>query len=188
MKKMELPPTASQTPELWRQAMTFGDRLTGTEPDISSWRGQRWEPSNLAADIDYDIADHCLRIHIGGPLDLRCAFRLMAIAQAVDDSISQAVLDLTGVTQIFDSGVAALILFAKELTKRGVSGIRTQGLDLDKSTLSPYATGSVPSTLRRVFVWSPPAILDMDPLVMPIEVRGISISNPATGPCPKVGE
>ncbi len=86
---------------------------------MANWSGHRWEPSNLAADIDYNIVDNCLRIYIAGPLDLRCAFRLMAIAQAVDDSITQAVLDLTGVTQLFDSGVAALMLFAKELTKRG---------------------------------------------------------------------
>ncbi len=188
MKKMALPPLANRSPASWRQAMTFGDCLTGASHDLASWRGHQWEPSNLAADIDYDILDHCLCISISGPLDLRCAFRLLAIAQAVDDSITQCVLDLTGVTQIFDSGVAALILLTQELTKRGIGGIRTQGLHIDSTSLSPYATGSVPATLRRVFVWSPPAILDQDPLVMPIEVKGIAINRTSTGASPQIVE
>lgn len=188
MKKMELPPLAKMSPDIWRQAMTFGDSLTGANPRMANWSGHPWEPSNLAADIDYDIMDNCLCIYITGPLDLRCAFRLLAIAQAVDDSITQSVLDLTGVTQIFDSGVAALILLTQELTKRGILGIRTQGLHIDSANLSPYATGSVPGTLRRVFIWSPPAILDQDTLVMPIEVKGVAINSASTGANPKIVE
>ena len=129
-----------------------------------------------------------MRISITGPLDLRCAFRLLAIAHAVDDSINQSVLDLTGVNQIFDFGVATLILLTQDFTKRGIVGIRTQGLDFDSATLSPYATGFVPGTLRRVFIWSPPAVLDQNPLIMPIEVKGIAINNTSTGASPKIVE
>ncbi len=32
MKKMALPPLAKNSPDNWRQAMTFGDTLTGANP------------------------------------------------------------------------------------------------------------------------------------------------------------
>ena len=112
-----------------------------------------WENLGLAADIDYEVQNGILRIAIHGPLDLRCTTRLLAIAQAIDDTISACCLSLEGGTRVFDSGVRALILLAKALTHQGVESIRIEGLDLNRPSLSPYRTGSVASSLRRVFTW-----------------------------------
>ncbi|HSO84490.1 STAS domain-containing protein [Thiocapsa sp.] len=91
-----------------------------------------------AADLDYEIDDGVLRIRIDGPLDLRCAFALLLIGQAVDESIDACTLDLTGVDRIFDSGIAALVLVARELKQKGVEQIRIHGLDLHSATLQPF--------------------------------------------------
>jgi ABC-type transporter Mla MlaB component len=91
-----------------------------------------------SAEVDYRVNDGTLHIQVEGPLDLRCLFRLICIGQAVDDSISECVLDLTGVDQIFDSGLAALLVLSKELTQRGVERIRIQGIELESPTLSPF--------------------------------------------------
>jgi ABC-type transporter Mla MlaB component len=90
------------------------------------------------ADLEYEVEEGILRIRIDGPLDLRCAFALLLIGQTVDDSIDACTLDLTGVDQVFDSGIAALVLVAKELTRKGVGRIRIQGLDLESPTLQPF--------------------------------------------------
>jgi ABC-type transporter Mla MlaB component len=91
-----------------------------------------------SAEIDYRVNDGTLHIQVEGPLDLRCLFRLICIGQAVDDSISECVLDLTGVDQVFDSGLAALLVLSRELTRRGVERIRIQGIKLESPTLSPF--------------------------------------------------
>ncbi len=91
-----------------------------------------------AADLSYVIQDGVLRIDVSGPLDLRCVFRLLRIGQAVDDSITECVLDLTDVERVFDSGVAALLLFSKELTVRGVKTIRIDGRKLESAALQPF--------------------------------------------------
>jgi ABC-type transporter Mla MlaB component len=91
-----------------------------------------------SAEVDYRLKDGTLHIQIEGPLDLRCLFRLICIGQAVDDSIFECVLDLTGVDQVFDSGLAALLVLSKELTRRGVERIRIQGIELESPTLSPF--------------------------------------------------
>lgn len=91
-----------------------------------------------AADLSYVIQDGVLRIDVSGPMDLRCVFRLLRIGQAVDDSISECVLDLTNVDRVFDSGVAALILLSKELMIRGVKTIRIDGRKLESAALKPY--------------------------------------------------
>ena len=90
-----------------------------------------------AADLDYEIHDGHLRIRIDGSLDLRCAFALLLMGQAVDESIDACTLDLTGVDRIFDSGIAALVLVARALKDKGVEQIRIYGLDIDSATLKP---------------------------------------------------
>ncbi|MGB7550437.1 MAG: hypothetical protein WBM15_02610, partial [Chromatiaceae bacterium] len=109
------------------------------------------------------------------PLDLRCIFQLIAIGKTADESITSCVLDLRGVNKIFDSGVAALILLARELTERGVGHIHIQEPDINRTALSPYITGSIPSFLRKACVRSSPGIFDTDPMVMPIEVKARSL-------------
>lgn len=94
--------------------------------------------TNPPANLEYDIDEGILRIRIDGPLDLRCAFALLLIGRTVDDSIEACTLDLTGVDQVFDSGIAALILVARELRRKGVGQIRMHGLDLESPTLRPF--------------------------------------------------
>jgi len=131
------------------------------------------EALGLAADIDYEVQDGLLRIRVAGPLDARCTSRLLAIGRAVDDSISACRLSLGGVTRVLDSGIAALKLLARALTRKGV-GIRLEGLDLDQATPSHYQSthlwGAEPASTRRVFTWSAPSLFDADPLVMPIKI------------------
>ena len=155
----------------WRQAATVGPGYGCHEWRSGPWRDPAWESTALAADLDYDIQEGVLYIRIRGPLDLRCIFQLIAIGKTADEGIRRCVLDLTGVNKIFDSGVAALILLARELSERGVDHLHIQGPDLNRTVLSPYITGSIPSFLRKVCVRSSPGILDTDPLVMPIEVK-----------------
>ncbi len=106
-------------------------------------RGLEWvvgpeDPVSESADLDYSINQGTLQIAVMGPLDLRCVFRLLGIGQAVDDSISTCLIDLTGVSKVFDSGIAALVLLARELTKRGVEKIRIRGLAVPNASLAPY--------------------------------------------------
>jgi ABC-type transporter Mla MlaB component len=99
---------------------------------------RRVQGTNPPANLDYEIDEGILRIRIDGPLDLRCAFALLLIGRTVDDSIDACTLDLTGVDQVFDSGIAALVLVARELTRKGVGEIRIHGLDIDSPTLQPF--------------------------------------------------
>ena len=69
-----------------------------------------------------------LHIKVSGPLDLRCASRLLAIARTVDDSVVACRLGLAGVTQVFDSGLATLILLTKTLASRGIGWISIEDL------------------------------------------------------------
>lgn len=98
--------------------------------------------SSLVSDtteLDYSVDAGRLRIDVSGPLDLRCWFRLLGIGQAVDDSISECLIDLSHVDRVFDSGIAALVVLARELTKRGVARIRIHGLHHDNTaSLAPY--------------------------------------------------
>ncbi|NCC28337.1 MAG: hypothetical protein EOM22_09385 [Gammaproteobacteria bacterium] len=105
-------------------------------PDRTGKRTQGFATS--AADLDYEIDDGHLHIRIDGSLDLRCAFALLLIGQAVDESIDACTLDLTSVDRIFDSGIAALVLVAKALKDKGVAQIRIRGLDLESATLQPF--------------------------------------------------
>ncbi|NCA70238.1 MAG: hypothetical protein EOM91_09030 [Sphingobacteriia bacterium] len=98
------------------------------------------DAADVSADLDYRIEEGTLRIHVFGPLDLRCVFRLLGIGRAVDDSIRECLIDLSGVSRVFDSGVAALVLFAHELTKSGVAKIRIRGYELRSASLLPYLT------------------------------------------------
>jgi ABC-type transporter Mla MlaB component len=91
-----------------------------------------------AADLDYEIDHGHLQIRIDGPLDLRCAFALLLIAQTVDESIHACTLDITSVDRIFDSGIAALVLVTRALKTKGVEQIRIHGLNLDSPTLQPF--------------------------------------------------
>ncbi|QVL48407.1 MAG: hypothetical protein KFB96_22840 [Thiocapsa sp.] len=91
-----------------------------------------------AADLDYEIDDGHLQIRIDGSLDLRSAFALLLIGQAVDESIDTCTLDLTGVDRIFDSGIAVLVLVTRALKENGVEQIRIHGIDLDSATLQPF--------------------------------------------------
>lgn len=171
MKPLSLPSLQRAPRGKWRQAATVGPGYGRYEWRLGPWRDPAWESTALAADLDYDIQDGVLYIRIRGPLDLRCTFQLIAIGKTAGEGIRHCVLDLTGVNKIFDSGVAALILLARELTERGVGRLHIQGPDLNLTALSPYITGSIPSLLRKVCVRSSPGIFDSDPMVMPIEVQ-----------------
>lgn len=94
--------------------------------------------ASAAAALEYDIDDGLLQIRIDGPLDLRCAFALLRIGQTADESIGACTFDLTGVDRIFDSGIAALALVARELKHKGVGRVQIQGIDLDSAILQPY--------------------------------------------------
>jgi ABC-type transporter Mla MlaB component len=171
MKQLSLPPLQRAPRSNRRQAVTVGLGYGRDEWGSGLWRRSAWESTARAADLDYDIQEGVLHIRIRGPLDLRCIFQLIAIGKSADEGITSCVLDLTGVNKVFDSGVAALILLARELTERGVGRIHVQGPDLNRTALSPYITGSIPSFLRKVCVLSSPGIFDTDPMVMPIEVK-----------------
>lgn len=149
-----LPPS---NPHPWREAVCIGLCSTGMDdiklPSGNAVAEVAGENLGLAADIDYDIKDGVLSIRVTGPLDLRCTTRLLAITHAIDDSIASCRLILDGVTRVFDSGIAALILLAKVLTRQGVDRIRIEGLDLNRPSLSPYRTGTVAASMRRVFTW-----------------------------------
>ncbi len=147
----------SSNPRPWREALCIG-LCSNSMDDIklpTGIGGTEVEGENLglAADIDYDIDNGVLSIAVRGPLDLRCTTRLLAISRAADESIASCRLILDEVTRVFDSGIAALILLAKALTHRGVDRIRIEGLDLNRPSLSPYRSGTVAASMRRVFTW-----------------------------------
>lgn len=175
MKQLSLPPSQRAPRGIRRPAATVGLGYGRDEWRSGPWRDPAWESTALAADLDYDIQGGVLYIRIRGPLDLRCIFQLIAIGKTADESITSCVLDLRGVNKIFDSGVAALILLARELTERGVGHIHIQEPDINRTALSPYITGSIPSFLRKACVRSSPGIFDTDPMVMPIEVKARSL-------------
>ncbi|MCK7580410.1 MAG: hypothetical protein MZV65_35375, partial [Chromatiales bacterium] len=81
------------------------------------------DDQDVAADIVYERRNAVLHIKISGPLDLRCASRLLAIARAADDSVVACRLGLSGVTQVFDSGLATLMLLTKILASHGIGRI-----------------------------------------------------------------
>ena len=87
------------------------------------------EDRDIPADIAYELRDSVLRIKVSGPLDLRCTSRLLAIARAVDDSVSACHLILSEVTQVYDSGLAALILLTKHLAEHGIGWVCIEDLD-----------------------------------------------------------
>ncbi len=151
MKQLSLPPLQRAPRSNRRQAVTVGLGYGRDEWGSGLWRRSAWESTARAADLDYDIQEGVLHIRIRGPLDLRCIFQLIAIGKSADEGI--------------------LILLARELTERGVGRIHVQGPDLNRTALSPYITGSIPSFLRKVCVRSSPGIFDTDPMVMPIEVK-----------------
>lgn len=81
-------------------------------------------PPDRPAVIEYGVRNGVLSIELSGPLDLRCAFRLLAIAGALDDAVIACRLSLLGVTQVYDSGLAVLLLLIKVLAEKGVSWVR----------------------------------------------------------------
>lgn len=89
------------------------------------------EDQDAAADIVYERRNAVLHIKISGPLDLRCASRLLAIARAADDSVVACRLGLSGVTQVFDSGLATLMLLTKILAAHGIGRISIEDLKLN---------------------------------------------------------
>lgn len=89
-------------------------------------RVQDRDDANRVATLDYSISDGTLSIRIIGPLDLRCAFPLLRIGQAIDGSISTCVLDLTQVDRLLDSGIAALMLVSEQLARDGVKTIQVR--------------------------------------------------------------
>lgn len=86
------------------------------------------DDQDVAADIVYERRNAVLHIKISGPLDLRCASRLLAIARAADDSVVACRLGLSGVTQVFDSGLATLMLLTKILASHGIGRISIDSL------------------------------------------------------------
>jgi ABC-type transporter Mla MlaB component len=88
------------------------------------------EAGTLAADIDYDVRHAVLHIQVFGPLDLRCVLRMKAIAAAVDETVVASRIGLCGVTRVFDSGIAALMILIRALAEKGITWIRVDGPDL----------------------------------------------------------
>ncbi len=99
-------------------------RLQGRSAMLA--RAQDRDDANRVATLDYSISDGTLSIRIIGPLDLRCAFPLLRIGQAIDGSISTCVLDLTQVDRLLDSGIAALMLVSEQLARDGVQRIQVR--------------------------------------------------------------
>jgi ABC-type transporter Mla MlaB component len=89
-------------------------------------RAQDRDDANRMATLDYSISEGTLSIRIAGPLDLRCAFPLLRVGQAVDGSISTCILDVTEVDRLLDSGIAALMLVSEQLARDGVQTIRVR--------------------------------------------------------------
>lgn len=98
-------------------------------------------PSHLPPVIDHDRRNGLLTIEITGPLDLRSAFRLLEIADTVDDTVVACRLGLDGVTRVFDSGVAAVMALINALTKKGVSWICIDGPGSEGRIGQPTAAG-----------------------------------------------
>jgi ABC-type transporter Mla MlaB component len=107
---------------------TRGQRATGTD----------WGDVHDCASLDYTLEEGLLQIRISGPLDLRCAFVLQGLVQAIDDSVHGCILDLSGVDRVFDSGIAILLLAVGALQREGIEDIRIQGIDLDTALLRPF--------------------------------------------------
>lgn len=116
----------------------FADQSHGAGCNASNRSSADRRESSPGAILDYSIGDGHLRIEIKGVLDLRCAFALLLIVKAVDDSIRSCVLDASEVEQVFDSGIAALILAANALTKIGVGQVEICGLERDSIVLKPF--------------------------------------------------
>ena len=87
------------------------------------------EDRDIPADIVYELRDSVLRIKVFGSLDLCCIFCLLVIARAVDDSVSACHLVFSEVTQVYDSGLAALILLTKHLAENGVGWVCIEDLN-----------------------------------------------------------
>jgi ABC-type transporter Mla MlaB component len=97
-------------------------RLQGRSAMLA--RAQDRDDANRMATLDYSISDGTLSIRIAGPLDLRCAFPLLRVGQAIDGSITTCILDVTEVDRLLDSGIAALMLVSEQLARDGVQTIR----------------------------------------------------------------
>jgi ABC-type transporter Mla MlaB component len=99
-------------------------RLQGRSAMLA--RAQDHDDANRVATLDYSISEGTLSIRIAGPLDLRCAFPLLRVGQAIDGSISTCILDVTKVDRLLDSGIAALMLVSEQLARDGVQTIRVR--------------------------------------------------------------
>jgi hypothetical protein len=86
------------------------------------------QPRLLPAHVEGDIRNAVLYIEVIGPLDLRCIFRMQAIAGAVDQPLVASRIHLEGVTRIFDSGVAALVILLRVLAEKGIRWIYVDGI------------------------------------------------------------
>ncbi|NBC48754.1 MAG: hypothetical protein GVY22_12325 [Gammaproteobacteria bacterium] len=89
------------------------------------------------AAIHHHVRQGVLYIEVFGPLDLRCTFRMLAIARSADEHVAACRLGLLGVTSVFDSGIAALMLLVKVLAGRSVSWIWVSGLGLGFARTDP---------------------------------------------------
>jgi anti-anti-sigma regulatory factor len=115
------------------------DRSIGLDPTVGARStGNDWGDIHTCASLDYTLEDGLLQIRISGPLDLRCAFVLQGLVQAIDDSVHGCVIDLSGVDRVFDSGIAILLLAVGALQREGIKDIRIQGIDLDTALLRPF--------------------------------------------------
>ena len=92
-------------------------------PAQSHQHQQQTQAATHPADIDEDIRNAVLYIDVVGPLDLRCIFRMLAIVRAIDQPLIASRINLEGVTRIFDSGIAALIILVRALTEKGIGWI-----------------------------------------------------------------
>lgn len=135
------PPSAGQTnrnESTGKQVRTpIARSHSARDAAISLGMADRPEPSTGAV-LDYSIDAGHLHIDVKGVLDLRCAFALLLIVKTVDDSIHSCVLDVSAVEEVFDSGVAALILATNALKDSGVGQVEIHGIDSDSVVLKPY--------------------------------------------------
>jgi hypothetical protein len=109
---------------------TVSGYLSRLHHDRRLAQGEALSATPPPAAIHHHVRRGVLYIDVSGPLDLRCTFRMLAIARGIDAPIVACRLGLLGVTRVFDSGVAALMLLVQVLASKGVSWIWVNGLGL----------------------------------------------------------
>jgi ABC-type transporter Mla MlaB component len=135
---LPLPPSSlnASRPGEWFESISpplhrLREALSRSPPETTT----HTQTGTLAAEIDYDVRNAVLHIQVFGPLNLRCALRMRSIAAAVDETLIAAHIRLAGVTRVFDSGIAALMVLVKALADRGIGWVCIDGPEPDREAI-----------------------------------------------------